>query len=570
MPIYVDDSVSPQGPGLNQPLDNFGSGFFESAGAAFNEGVDAGPLNAAMRYLSADYDANDPTSPMVDKATAQQKISDLGITSVKIPDQGVTQAYLDHLTREKQDSIQQQRILSGAPSGFFSTPLIFSASLAGAMTDPGNIALGLIPVVGEARAASLAGRTLQRFGQGAALGAAQSLATEPFNAMASAAEGDDYTLGQAVENFFLNATAGGVLHAGGAAIRDVIQARRLAAAAPETNAPLGSSAPAQPDANISNGLINSSDVRAVVPGRSARDDFAAAINDSVDNYAWQRAYDQNAPIFQAELQQRLTGFANAVPDIRRSITQNESEIAALDSQYRDLARQYQGQRMTRKQAEAAARRDIAARRQELESSNEQLRQQVTDNATAERARGDLAAMQRGEIPDELAARIATSADQIRNGMRVTPLAAGVQSAADRFATSHWSVRQNALRAGLAQMMNGRAPDVEDIFALANPQTQQAAMERLKKMAVAPRNEPESMAASREADVQLARATRDDAELKNAQEDLNAEIELAQAHLDGVDAPPELRQQLSEIASAADDQSIVKGLRAYAACMLRRG
>ncbi|MBM0409799.1 hypothetical protein EKL13_26005, partial [Klebsiella pneumoniae] len=115
--------------------------------------------------------------------------------------------------------------MQSAPSGV-ATPLIFTAGLAGAMTDPGNLALGFVPGLGEVRAASVAGRFAQRFVQGASAGAVQSLVAEPINALASASEGDDYTLGQAVENFFMNTIAGGGLHAFGGAIRDSIAARR--------------------------------------------------------------------------------------------------------------------------------------------------------------------------------------------------------------------------------------------------------------------------------------------------------------------------------------------------------
>ncbi|WP_227525566.1 hypothetical protein [Klebsiella pneumoniae] len=223
MPIFVDDGDA--GSGLQQPGSNFESGFGQALGAVFSEGMRSGPANAGSRFFESEAYANDPTSPLVDQQTAQQKFDSLGIKNIKVPEQGVTQAYLDHVTETSRATQERRAILQSAPSGV-ATPLIFTAGLAGAMTDPGNLALGFVPGLGEVRAASVAGRFAQRFVQGANAGAVQSLVAEPINALASASEGDDYTLGQAVENFFMNTIAGGGLHAFGGAIRDSIAARR--------------------------------------------------------------------------------------------------------------------------------------------------------------------------------------------------------------------------------------------------------------------------------------------------------------------------------------------------------
>lgn len=81
------------------------------------------------------------------------------------------------------------------------------ANLMGNMADPGNALIGLIPFVGEARAATLLGRAGQRFLQGSAYGAAQTAATMPLVAEGQAAQGNDFTMGITLPTFYLEQLA---------------------------------------------------------------------------------------------------------------------------------------------------------------------------------------------------------------------------------------------------------------------------------------------------------------------------------------------------------------------------
>lgn len=55
----------------------------------------------------------------------------------------------------------------------------------------------------------------------------------------------------------------------------------------------------------------------------------------------------------------LTGSRPAIADINRQIAENEVSLQQSDQKFRDLAKQYQGQRMSRKQAEARARKILS-------------------------------------------------------------------------------------------------------------------------------------------------------------------------------------------------------------------
>ena len=183
MPIYTDDP----GTGINQPLSNVESGLGESLSASFTQGFREGPLMSGIRFAQADQYANDPNSPVVSKAEADAKLKELGVKSINIPDSGVTQSFMDHVTQERKEALARQQIAASAPSGFINTPLNFMAGLAGSMADPANLAIGLVPFAGEARAATALGRFGERFVQGSIYGGVQTAAAIPFTALAAAA-----------------------------------------------------------------------------------------------------------------------------------------------------------------------------------------------------------------------------------------------------------------------------------------------------------------------------------------------------------------------------------------------
>lgn len=204
MPIYTDDP----GTGINQPLSNVESGLGESLSASFTQGFREGPLMSGIRFAQADQYANDPNSPVVSKTEADAKLKELGVKSINIPDSGVTQSFMDHVTQERKEALARQQIASSAPSGFINTPLNFMVGLAGSMADPANLAIGLVPFAGEARAATALGRFGERFVQGSIYGGVQTAVAIPFTALAAAAEGDNFTLAQGMENIFLGMVGG--------------------------------------------------------------------------------------------------------------------------------------------------------------------------------------------------------------------------------------------------------------------------------------------------------------------------------------------------------------------------
>ncbi|MBZ0060139.1 MULTISPECIES: hypothetical protein [unclassified Leclercia] len=564
MPIYTDDP----GLGINQPIGNAPSGLGESLLSSLKQGFEEGPVMSGYRFAQADALADDPNSTVVSKADADERLKQYGVKSINVPEKGVTQAFLDHVVAERKNSLARQQIAASAPSGWVATPLNFAASLAGSMADPGNVALAFVPFAGEARAASMLGRFGERFVAGSRLGAAQAVATVPFTAMAAAAEGDDFTYGNALESTFFNTLAGGLMHAGGGVISELVRSRRAAEhAASETAIPTQDAQPTPvltPD-NIPAGVN--------IPERGTNSDLAAAISSDAENYAWSRAYDDVVPEYMAQQRELQTGQIDNVADLRTELTTNQRQADALDATVQQRTTDYQSQRMKFKDARARALKDVQAEKDKFTSRNDEINRTLEQNAAAEQARGRQSQVNKGEIPDDLKVRIAERAQQIRDGIQMSPVAGAVRTAAGAIREADWAVNQQAYRAALAHMMEGRSPDVEPFYELHTPALRERAIQRIQNPV---RQMDEAARPISETADRVYRETQQaDHEVTAAAADLENEFNLSNALLDDIAVDnPELaatmRENLNAIRAEASDNSISNAFRAFAACMINRG
>ncbi|EEU9533629.1 hypothetical protein ACJY8V_001001 [Escherichia coli] len=564
MPIYTDDP----GLGINQPIGNAPSGLGESLLSSLQQGFEEGPVMSGYRFAQADMLANDPNSAIVSKADADERLKQYGVKSINVPETGVTQAFLDHVVAERKDSLARQQIAASAPSGWVATPLNFTASLAGSMADPGNVALAFVPFAGEARAASMLGRFGERFVAGSRLGAAQAVATVPFTAMAAAADGDDFTYGNALESTFFNTLAGGLMHAGGGVISDLVRPRRAAEpAAAEATIPAHDAQPTP--------VLTTDNMPAGVniPERGTNSDLAASISSDAENYAYSRAYDDVVPEYMAQQRELQTGQIDNVADLRAELTANQRQADALDATVQQRTTDYQSQRMKFRDARARALKDIQAEKDAFTSRNAEINNTLEQNAAAEQARGRQSQVSKGEIPDELKVRIAERAQQIRDGMQMSPVAGAVRTAAGAIREADWAVNQQAYRAALAHMMEGRSPDVEPFYELHTPALRERAIQRIQN----PVRQVDETArpASENADRVYRETQQENHEVTAAAADLDNEFNLSNALLDDIavdnpDLAATMRENLNAIRAEASDNSMSNAFRAFAACMINRG
>lgn len=581
MPIYAGDA-----PALDRrTLLDIPSDKGDVFGAAFDSALSTNPTNSLFRIGDL-AEATNP-SPVIDPAgnavygpevpkmsadEARQKVEGAGL-DIKVPEEGIRPGALDILIQRQREQISRQQILARSPGGSIGTQV--AAGLAASVLDPLNVATAFVPVVGEARYAQLLenaatplARAGVRAGVGAVEGAVGAAIVEPLPLLAAAQDQTDYGLSDSLANIAFGGILGGGLHSVGGAVSDALR-KRLATdtvEAPKLDN-VADTAPATP---------RSTD--------SARPDFARAFDDNPDvalrdTLARQIESDQVAIRANAERQAideirpTLDGErVGNVADLRRESLGLTQRDMSLDETFRDRAKEFQGQRMSRKQAERAARDAIATEREQIRARQSEITTTLELNRAGELSRADRNSLDRGVIPDRLRPQIEARTRQIMQGFELKPLGAAVRTARETAETADYKVRESAMRTAVAQAMTGRDIDVQNIFDLEDPVKSQAAMDKVRQPQ-GPRVDPESQAASARANDQ--QAPKDD--LEEAQQSLADDQVLVDDLLKQL--PEEDRASIAEFgkdeaaaaeAQAAKAEQYSKAYQAAAICDIRNG
>lgn len=131
------------------------------------------------------------------------------------------------------------------------------------------------------------------------------------------------------------------------------------------------------------------------------------------------------PVIRAELEQQAAGIVPNVKDLKTELATLQRTVDNLDATFRERAKAFQEQGQPRKKAEASARREIAAEREQVTQRQAAINGSLNTNRSAEQARADLAAIERGELPKAFEERVSARADEITQGFQRKPLADGV-------------------------------------------------------------------------------------------------------------------------------------------------
>lgn len=171
----------------------------------------------------------------------------------------------------------------------------------------------------------------------------------------------------------------------------------------------------------------------VLPESIHAADFLRSVDDAPPiapsrDQALVSAREDLSPKLRVELEQEAAGILPNVKDIRAELGTVTKSLAALDDSFRERAKAFQAEGQSRKRAEASARQAIEAERLDLTDRQAALNDHLVENRTAELARADLAALDRGEMPKRFDGRLGLRADAITKGFEKTPLAAGVADA----------------------------------------------------------------------------------------------------------------------------------------------
>lgn len=461
--------------------------------ASFGENFTTTPVNSLFR-LGELSEATNP-SPSIDPAgnavygpdlpkmsaqDARDRVDALGL-KLNIPEQGIREGALDIMIQRNQEQAARQQVLARAGSTFGTQ---IAAGLAASIIDALNLASAFVPVVGQARYATLiAGaatpmaRLGVRAGVGALEGAVGAAILEPLPLLAARADQTDYGLSDSFANIAFGAVLGGGLHSVGGAISD----RLRRSVATETDAP------AVPGAAVIAEPVESVAARAPELRNFDRSFDADPVVTLKTTLARQLADDQASLYLSAqaraidEIRPTLTGErVGNVADLKAQRVGLDDQLATIDDSFRDRAKAFQGQGMSRKQAESAARKSIAVERDQLGADAARIDSVLEMNRQGELNRADLNQLDKGKVPERLKPLIESRAAQIMQGYEQRPLGPAIQTAREQAEQADWTVRESALKAAVVQAMSGREINVQHIFDLQDPAKAAQAMDALRR------------------------------------------------------------------------------------------
>lgn len=454
MAYYTEDPIVNQSLSLADAPSTFG----ETLAAGFEQGfvtsitplaVEAENLQiqaeGRRRYLrGAGLQIEEPETPLVSKADAEERIKAEQF-EIDVPENGIREGALNLLMDRKRAERERQLILNNAPAG--SAPAVLLAQFAAQMVDPINVASAFIPVVGEARytamlarAGTAAGRFGVRAGVGAVEGAVGAAMLEPAVYTLSRQLQDDYDLTDSLENVLFGAALGGGLRSVGGAIFDKFTAKKDLAPVlddlePDARAAIEPNLPKQME----------------VP--EAR--MAPAVDEVQIK---QMALDNLAPTLRKELEEIAGGKLPNVRDIRQEVASLDQRLAELPDTFKDRARAFQSEGMSKAQAEVAAREAIDAERADIAARRNSLEQVANADKPAQ-AKADIEALDRGEIPARFASRIEAEQARIAQGFQPTKMAREIIPFADKKDLFHKT---------FASEMNGRPVNPQAYLDLKSP------------------------------------------------------------------------------------------------------
>ncbi|MFA7945186.1 hypothetical protein ACEK06_22460 [Pseudomonas brenneri] len=512
-----------------------------------------------------------PDTPMLDAQAARDKVSGMGL-DIKVPEQGIREGALDILIDRHREQAARQQVMIRANGGSFGTQL--GASVAASLLDPLNIASAFVPVVGEARYAAMLGRAASplgragvRAGVGAVEGAVGAAIIEPLPLLAAQQDQTEYGLSDSLANIAMGGVLGGGLHTVGGAVSDALRRRIATESTPQVESVLNAAERQAPQSLRAADFarVFDQDPETALRGALARDLEA----DSATLYrnAERQAIDEIRPTLAGE---RVGNVADLHVE-RLALTQR---AMGLDATFKDLAKELQGQRMTRKQAERAARDTIAAQREQIGARQSEINTTLERNRAGEFDRRDLGLIEKGQVPERLRPQIEARAKQIMQGYQQRPLGPAIRTARETAEGADWTVRDSALRTAVAQAVSGRDVDVQALFDLEAPGKTAGAMEYVKRPP-ARRVDPEGQAESLRVDTAPKAQPQD--ELEAARQQFDEDEALVKEMLDQLpekdraDVLAASRDEADAAQAQADRaEQYSKAYRAAAVCDIRNG
>ena len=202
--------------------DQYSFGLGKTLGAIAGETWNFNPLLSLIRLgelteLKIDDSENEP---LISKDILNEKYNAEGLNF----EEDEKQSVVDLLFERKKNERRRQDIIARGPNGILPGTVKFLTGLGVSLLDPINIASAFVPVLGQARFASLAGRfglTAARTTRGVVEGAVGAALVEPIVYAAATTEQADYGLRDSFLNIAFGSILGGGLHVGSGKLKDI-------------------------------------------------------------------------------------------------------------------------------------------------------------------------------------------------------------------------------------------------------------------------------------------------------------------------------------------------------------
>jgi hypothetical protein len=201
-------------------FDQFQTGMLETLGEVAKDAWKYNPVSSGLRLSELEFNRGRiDDEPLIDR----QKLNDDYGKYNLFFEQDEKQSTVDIIVSRKKAEIERQSIIQRGPKGFLPATAKLATSLVTSIADPINLAMMFIPIVGEARFATMvarAGLTKARFAKGAVEGFVGISLVEPLVYTAATREQSDYGLVDSLIAVTFGGVLGGGLHVGIGKLKD--------------------------------------------------------------------------------------------------------------------------------------------------------------------------------------------------------------------------------------------------------------------------------------------------------------------------------------------------------------
>lgn len=453
MPYYLDQSIGSDFNTLQDFTPTGGQAFRAQVGEAWESnpsvlGMEAfrvARANANGERLSA-YDAG-------------KIATEAGLREFAPGDGQYTREALDIVLERKREQRQRQDVIARTPWSMTGTPLRGAGMLGAALLDPLNVASAFVPVIAPARytalvagAAGAGGRAAVRAGVGAVEGTVGMALLEPAIYGARQYLDDDYGMQESLLNIAFGGLLGGGLHVVGGGVADALSPGKWAAVRtlddaiaqadlprPRTDAGMPAPGSAADVAARSSPEARYDALRTAVAhmadGRAVQVDALLAERATVEGLAYTPAEARAQAVadlrdeMRAELlpEAALESDRGAIAPLKAEREQAAAALERVGAKYRERVKALQDRDgIKRAEAEKRVTKADDEARASAEATLARLDQQLDANSRGNRAAQDLAAIERGEVPERFAERVQAEVDKVMRSGERQPLAAAME------------------------------------------------------------------------------------------------------------------------------------------------